>query len=94
LIGKWDEDEAAKDVKTWETVEGVENALNHIIKKYLWIKESKKIDPSKLWEDAEDLITNTLLFDKEFHQFALYNYRVFIKYNEKNNSLDVIKMKY
>jgi hypothetical protein len=94
LIGKWDEDEAAKDVKTWETVEGVENALNHIIKKYLWIKESKKIDPSKLWEDAEDLITNTLLFNMEFHQFALYNYRVFIKYDEKNNSLDVIKMKY
>jgi len=33
LVEKWDQDEAAKDVKTWETAEGSEHAMNLILNK-------------------------------------------------------------
>ena len=94
MIGKWDEDEKVKDEKNWTTPEGYENALNYIIKKYLKIKGDKKINPAKqTLEDLLDLFTYTLLFDKEFHQFALDHYRVVIDFDEKNNLLDIIKLK-
>jgi hypothetical protein len=94
MIGKWDEDEEVRDEKNWKTPEGYENALNYIIKKYLQSKGDKKINPSKqTLEDLLDLFTSTLLFDKEFHQFALYRYRVVIDFDEKNNLLDIIKLK-
>ena len=94
MIGKWDEDEKVRDEKNWKTPEGYENALNYIIKKYLKIKEDKKINPAKqTLEDLLDLFTYTLLFDKEFHQFALDHYRVVIDFYEKNNLLDIIKLK-
>jgi hypothetical protein len=94
LIKNWDEEEAAKDAKTWESEEGSENAMNYILKKYMGTKEDKKINPSKQTvDDVLDLFTYTLLFDKEFHQFALDNYRVFIEYDNKENILDIVKMK-
>ena len=57
-------------------------------------REDKKINPSKQTiTDILDLFAHTLLFDKEFHQFALDNYRVFIEYDKNENVLDIIKMK-
>jgi hypothetical protein len=94
LIEDWDKEEEVKDAKTWETAKGGENAMNYILKKYIKTKEDKKINPSKQTvDDVLDLFTNTLLFDKEFHQFALDNYRVLIEYDKKENVLDIIKMK-
>ena len=94
MIDHWDEEEEVKDAKTWETAEGGENAFNYILKKYLWFRGDKKIDRSKPWDDAINLITNIILFDTEFHQFALDNYQLLIKYDEKKNFLDIIKIKY
>jgi hypothetical protein len=92
LIKEWDADEEAKDAKTYQTREGGLKALNHIIKKYMRTREDKKINPSKQTiTDILDLFTRTLLFDKEFHQFALDNYRVFIEYDK--NVLNIIKIK-
>ena len=94
MIDHWDEEEEVKDAKTWETAEGGENAMNYILKKYIGTKEDKKINPSKQTaEEVLDLFTNTLLFDNEFHKFALDNYRVLIEYNKKENILDIVKMK-
>jgi hypothetical protein len=94
LIEDWDEEEEVKDAKTWETAEGGENAMNYILNKYIGTKEDKKINPSKQTaEEVLDLFTNTLLFDSEFHKFALDNYRVLIEYNKKENVLDIVKMK-
>lgn len=94
MIKEWDADEEAKDAKTYQTREGGLKALNHIIKKYMRTREDKKINPSKQTvDDVLDLFTYTLLFDKEFHQFALDNYRVFIEYDNKENILDIVKMK-
>ena len=94
MIKEWDADEEAKDAKTYQTREGGLKALNHIIKKYMRTREDKKINPSKQTiTDILDLFTYTLLFDKEFHQFALDNYRVFIEYDNKENILDIVKMK-
>jgi hypothetical protein len=94
LIEDWDEEEEVKDAKTWETAEGGENAMNFILNKYIGTKEDKKINPSKQTaEEVLDLFTNTLLFDSEFHKFALDNYRVLIEYNKKENVLDIVKMK-
>jgi hypothetical protein len=92
LIKEWDADEEAKDAKTYQTREGGLKALNHIIKKYMRTREDKKINPSKQTiTDILDLFTIKLLFDKEFHQFALDNYRVFIEYDK--NVLNIIKIK-
>ncbi len=92
MIKEWDADEEAKDAKTYQTREGGLEALNHIIKKYMRTREDKKINPSKQTiTDILDLFTRTLLFDKEFHQFALDNYRVFIEYDK--NVLNIIKIK-
>jgi hypothetical protein len=94
LIEKWDEDESVKDSKTWETAKGSENAMNHILNKYMGTRIDKKINPSKQTADEVlDLFTNTLLFDKEFHQFALDNYRVLIEYDKKKGVLDIVKIK-
>jgi hypothetical protein len=94
LIEKWDEDESVKDSKTWETAKGSENAMNHILNKYMGTRIDKKINPSNQTADEVlDLFTNTLLFDKEFHQFALDNYRVLIEYDKKNGVLDIVKIK-
>ena len=94
MIEDWDEEEEVKDAKTWETAEGGENAMNYILNKYIGTKEEKKINPSKQTaEEVLDLFTNTLLFDSEFHKFALDNYRVLIEYNKKENILDIVKMK-
>jgi hypothetical protein len=41
-------------------------AINHILKQYLLLKNSK-IDPRKPLHDALDLIQNALYYDKEFH---------------------------
>ena len=94
MIEDWDEEEEVKDAKTWETAEGGENAMNYILNKYIGTKEDKKINPSKQTaEEVLDLFTNTLIFDSEFHKFALDNYRVLIEYNKKENVLDIVKMK-
>jgi hypothetical protein len=94
LIKNWDEEESAKDSKTWETIEGGENAMNYILNKYIGTQKDKKINPLKQTADEVlDLYTNTLLFDEEFHQFALDNYRVLIEYNKKENILDIVKIK-
>ena len=84
IIDKWDADEKARDSSTYETKENSLEALNHILKKYLWFK-NRKIDPRKPLRDALDLIQNTLYYDKEFHQFALQNYRIYLYYDERNN---------
>ena len=92
MIKEWDADEEAKDAKTYQTREGGLKALNHIIKEYMRTREDKKINPSKQTiTDILDLFTHTLLCDKEFHQFALDNYRVFIEYDK--NILNIIKIK-
>ena len=68
--------------------------MNYILNKYIGTREDKKINPSKQTvEEVFDLFTNTLLFDKEFHQFALDNYRVLIEYDKNENVLDIVKMK-
>jgi hypothetical protein len=55
-------------------------------------REYKKINPSKQTADEVlDLFTNTLLFDNEFHQFALDSYGVSIEYHKKDNVLDIVK---
>ena len=90
MIKNWDEEESAKDSKTWETIEGGENAMNYILNKYIGTQKDKKINPLKQTADEVlDLYTNTLLF----HQFALDNYRVLIEYNKKENILDIVKIK-
>lgn len=66
MVGKWDADEEAKDVKTYETKEGAEWGLDYILKKYLRTK-GIKIDPTKPLDDAIDLVSNTLYYDIEFH---------------------------
>ncbi|HSF00077.1 MAG TPA: hypothetical protein VLA48_04205 [Nitrososphaeraceae archaeon] len=94
MIKNWDEEEAAKDAKTYQTKEGGLRALDYMIKKYMGTREDKKINPTKQTaEEVLDLFTNTLLFDEEFHQFALDNYRVLIEYDKNENILDIIKMK-
>ena len=94
MIKNWDEEESAKESKTYQTKEGSLKALDHIIKKYMRTGEDKKINPSKqTFDEVLDLFTNTLLFDKDFHQFALDNYRVLIEYDKKKNILDVVKLK-
>jgi hypothetical protein len=93
LIKNWDDEESAKEAKTYLTKEGSLKALDHIIKKYMRTRRDKKINPSKQTADEVlDLFTNTLLFDKDFHQFALDNYRVAIEYDKKENILDIVKL--
>jgi hypothetical protein len=93
LIEKWDADLVAKDAKTYETKEKGLKAVGYIMKKYLRSRQDKKINPSKQTvNDVLNLFTSTLIFDKKFHQFALDNYRVFIKYHEKENKLDILKL--
>ena len=67
--------------------------MNYIL--YIYeLKKIKKINPSKQTADEVlDLFNHTLLFDKEFHQFALDNYRVLIEYDKNKNVLDIVKMK-
>jgi hypothetical protein len=84
MIDNWDLDEKAKDSKTYETREDGLDVLNHMVKKYLLLK-NKKIDPRKPLDDALDLIENTICYDKEFHKFALDNYSVFLSYDDKND---------
>jgi hypothetical protein len=90
IIDKWDADEKARDGRTYDTKENSIEALNHILKQYLLLK-NRKIDPSKPLRDAIDLIQNTLYYDKDFHQFALQNYRVYLYYDEKNNRFYIAK---
>jgi hypothetical protein len=90
IIDKWDADEKARDTKTYETKEKSLEALNHILKQYLLLKK-RKIDPRKPLRDAIDLIQNTLHYDKDFHEFALEKYRVFLCYDEKNDKLYIGK---
>ena len=94
MVEKWDKDEAVKDAKSWETVEGSQNAMNHILNKYVRTRTDMKINPSKQTADEVlDLFTNTFLFDKKFHKFALDNYNVLIEYDKKKNVLDIVKIK-
>ncbi len=87
----WDEEEVGKEAKTYQTKEGGLRALDYIIKKYMRTREDKKINPPKQTTDEVlDLYTNSLLFDKEFHQFALDNYGVLIDYDKKENILNII----
>jgi hypothetical protein len=90
IIDKWDADEKARDGRTYDTKENSIEALNHILKQYLLLK-NRKIDPRKPLRDAIDLIHNTLYYDKDFHQFALQNYKVYIYYDEKNNRFYIAK---
>ena len=90
IIDKWDADEKARDGRTYDTKENSIKALNHILKQYLLLK-NRKIDPRKPLRDAIDLIHNTLYYDKDFHQFALQNYRVYLYYDEKNNRFYIAK---
>jgi hypothetical protein len=93
LIKSWDDEESAKEAKTYQTQEGSLKALDHIIKKYMKTRMDKKINPSKqTFDEVLDLFTNMLLFDKEFHQYALDNYGVSIKYHKKENVLDIVKL--
>ena len=90
IIDKCDADEKARDGRTYDTKENSSEALNHILKQYLLLK-NRKIDPRKPLRDAIDLIQNTLYYDKDFHQFALQNYRVYLYYDEKNNRFYIAK---
>ena len=90
IIDKWDADEKARDIRTYENKENSLEALNHILKQYLLFK-NRKIDPRKPLRDALDLIQYTLYYDKEFHKFALENYSVFLSYDEKNDKLYIGK---
>jgi hypothetical protein len=93
LIKSWDDEESAKEAKTYQTQEGSLKALDHIIKKYMKTRMDKKINPSKqTFDEVLDLFTNMLLCDKEFHQYALDNYGVSIKYHKKENVLDIVKL--
>ena len=56
-----DADEKARDTMTYETKENSLEALNHMLKKYLLLK-NRKIDPSKPLSDAIYLIQNTLYY--------------------------------
>ena len=67
--------------------------MNHILNKYAKTRIDMKINPSKQTADEVlDLFTNTFLFDKKFHQFALDNYNVLIEYDKKKNVLDIVKI--
>lgn len=90
IIDKWDADEKARDGRTYDTKENSIKALNHILKQYLLLK-NRKIDPRKPLRNAINLIQNTLYYDKDFHQFALQNYRVYLYYDEKNNRFYIAK---
>jgi hypothetical protein len=84
MIENWDLDEKAKDSKTYANREDGLDALNYMVKKYLLLK-NRKIDPRKPLDYPLDLIEDTLLYDKEFHKFALDNYSIFLSYDEKND---------
>jgi hypothetical protein len=90
MIANWDLDEKAKDSRTYETKDGRLKAMNHIVKKYLQYKQ-RKVDPRKPLDDAIDLIENTICYDKDFHKFALDNYKILIEYDEKNDRLYIEK---
>jgi hypothetical protein len=90
MIDNWDLDEKAKDSRTYETKDGRLKAMNHIVKKYLQYKQ-RKVDPRKPLDDAIDLIENTICYDKDFHKFALDNYKILIEYDEKNDRLYIEK---
>jgi hypothetical protein len=48
LTKNWDEEEAVKEAKTYQTKEGGLRALDYIIKKYMRTREDKKkFKPSK-----------------------------------------------
>jgi hypothetical protein len=84
MVEFWDLEEKAKDPKTYETHEGRLKAMNHIIKKYLQYKQ-RKLDPSKPLDDAIDLIEDIICYDKDFYKFALKNYDIDVKYDEKKD---------
>ena len=65
IIDKWDADEKARDGRTYDTKENSIEALNHILKQYLLLK-NRKIDPRKPLRDAIDLIQNTCIMIKTF----------------------------
>ena len=90
IIDRWDTDEKARDIRTYQTREGSLEALNHILKQYLLLK-NRKIDPRKPLRNALDLIQNTLYYNKDFHQFALQNYRVYFYYDARNYRLYIGK---
>ena len=90
MIDNWDLDEKAKDSRTYETKDGRLKAMNHIVKKYLQYKQ-RKVDPRKPLDDAIDLIEDTICYDKDFHKFALDNYKILIEYDEKNDRLYIEK---
>ncbi|HJT84425.1 MAG TPA: hypothetical protein VJ697_08075 [Nitrososphaeraceae archaeon] len=84
MVDNWDLEEKTKNSKIYETHEGRLQAMRHIVKEYLKYKQIK-IDPSKPLDDAIDLIENTICYDKEFHKFALKNYYIDVKFDEKND---------
>jgi hypothetical protein len=60
--------------KTYQTKKDGLKAVGYILKKYIGTRQDKKINPSKQTaDDILNLFTNTLVYDKEFHQFVLDN---------------------
>ena len=88
--GRWDEVDEFKGEKIYESREGRLRAIAHIIKEYLQVK---KIESNpKTVDDAMAPITNVVLNDKEFRNFALENYKVFIYYDKKDAEFNIIKI--
>ena len=88
--GRWDEVDEFKGEKIYESREGRLRAIAHIIKEYLQVKEIES-NP-KTVDDAMAPITNVVLNDKEFRNFALENYKVFIYYDKKDAEFNIIKI--
>ena len=51
MTKNWDDEESAKEAKTYLIKEGSLKALDHIIKKYMRTRNDKKINPSKQTAD-------------------------------------------
>jgi hypothetical protein len=78
----WDADEKARNTRNYTTPERALESLNHILNRYLKLKDFN-IDCRKIsLNNTMDDVLNTLCFDTEFQKFAKENYGFSIKYDK------------
>ena len=78
----WDADEKARDIRNYTTPEQTFESLNHILNRYLKLKNYKKSSRKRFFDATIDDSMNTLYFDTEFHKFAKENYAFYINYDK------------
>jgi hypothetical protein len=78
----WDADEKARDIRNYTTPERALESLNHILNRYLKLKDFKLYPRKSSLNNTMDDVLNTLCFDTEFQKFAKENYGFSIKYDK------------